>query len=424
MNIIHILSFAVLLAAQYAYGQVSGDRKINDGEFLRIRSYTFPAYEKAYGYTRVDGSQDAIQKYWSRKEYDEAISDEFFDFQKLIYSSDGLEVVTYVYKPRNSTAKQFPAIIFNRGSGIHKDLAPVLVPYMHRVAKKGYVVFAPMYRQSDGAGGIDSNGGDDVHDLLNMALLLKSLSYVDSENIFMSGESRGAMMTLQAARYGFPMKAAAIWGAFADIGKLFEANPQLLDYARKYWDGFSVEDPREDIEKRSVVYWPQSITIPLLIMHGERDRAIPTQHALEIAQSLQNNNRLYSLIVFADDNHILSKNQIERDDKTIEWFEKYNTESEKKFEDWLNTKANERELNNYGYDLIGRDRIDDAIMVFKLFVNRFPNNWNAYDSLGETLALNGEIEEAIRNYKMALGLTEEEEQKDRIQSVLKKLNNQ
>ncbi|MEK6153121.1 prolyl oligopeptidase family serine peptidase [Flavobacteriaceae bacterium 3-367] len=408
-----------LIGVQTTWAQaINNAQQGKDGTLVKLRPYEFPTYEQAYGYTRVDGSQDAIQKYWSQEEYDSAVSNPDFEFQKLIYWSDGLQVVTYVYKPKNTPDKQFPTIIFNRGSGIHKDLAPVLVPYMHRLAKEGYVVFAPMYRQSDGSEGMDANGGADLNDLLHMAPLLKSLPYVDTENTFMTGESRGALMTLQAIREGFPMKAAAIWGAFSDIEKLFKASPQLLEYAIKYWEGFNGKDPSEDIKKRSVVYWPEKINTPLLIMHGERDRATPVQHALDLAQSLQAHNRLYSLIIFADDNHILHKNQLERDAQTIAWFKKYNTESEAQIDAWLRTEATERELNRYGYALVERGRITDAVAVFKLFVSRFPENWIPYDGLAETLALNGNTDEAIKNYKIALDLVKDEKQKERILSIL------
>jgi dienelactone hydrolase len=329
IRILKVLAL-ILFVGNNSFGQeIENNKKIKDGEFLRIRPYSFPTYENAYGYTRFDRSQDAIQKYWSKDEYSNAVSDSLYEFQKLIYSSDGYEVVTYVYKPKHIEGNPLPTIIFNRGSSTHNDLAPVLIPLMNRLAKKGFVVFAPMYRQSDGGEGKDHMGGNDVHDLLNMVPLLETLKYVDMENIFMSGESRGAMMTLQAIKERFPMKAAAIWGAFYDMEKI--SNPQLLEFAKQNW-GFSSINPSEDFKKRSVAYWPEKITTPLLIMHGERDNSIPTQNALDIASSLQKNNRLYSLIIFAGDNHILSRNQLERDTKSIEWFEKFNSDAEKQTE--------------------------------------------------------------------------------------------
>ena len=64
----------------------------------------------------------------------------------------------------------------------------------------------------------------------------------------------------------------------------------------------------------------------------------------------------------------------------------------------------ENELNNLGYKLLGENRTDDAIKIFKLLVSEFPNSFNAYDSLGEAYLLNDNTELAIKNYKKSLEL--------------------
>ncbi len=58
--------------------------------------------------------------------------------------------------------------------------------------------------------------------------------------------------------------------------------------------------------------------------------------------------------------------------------------------------------NGIGYDLLGRDRIDAAIAVFEWNVERFPEAWNVYDSLGEAYAENGDTARAIDNYERSL----------------------
>ena len=42
--------------------------------------------------------------------------------------------------------------------------------------------------------------------------IIKSLEHAHTENIFMYGESRGGMMTYQAIRERFPLRAAAVFG--------------------------------------------------------------------------------------------------------------------------------------------------------------------------------------------------------------------
>jgi glyoxylase-like metal-dependent hydrolase (beta-lactamase superfamily II) len=60
------------------------------------------------------------------------------------------------------------------------------------------------------------------------------------------------------------------------------------------------------------------------------------------------------------------------------------------------------ELNNLGYHLLWRDRLDDAIEIFKLNIEAYPENANVYDSMGEGYKARGDTEQAIKNYERSL----------------------
>ena len=62
----------------------------------------------------------------------------------------------------------------------------------------------------------------------------------------------------------------------------------------------------------------------------------------------------------------------------------------------------ENELNMFGYQLLARDRIDEAIVIFELNVEAFPEGFNTYDSLAEAYMLAGQSEAAIINYERSL----------------------
>jgi len=67
----------------------------------------------------------------------------------------------------------------------------------------------------------------------------------------------------------------------------------------------------------------------------------------------------------------------------------------------------ESEFNDMGYRLMGHKRIKDAIEIFKLNVEMYPESWNAYDSLAEAYMNSGDNEKAIINYKKSLELNSE-----------------
>ena len=65
---------------------------------------------------------------------------------------------------------------------------------------------------------------------------------------------------------------------------------------------------------------------------------------------------------------------------------------------------NETLLNDIGYWLLKRERVDAAITVFRLNVEAYPNEWSVYSSLGEAYVKSGDIGLAIQSYKKSLEL--------------------
>ncbi len=68
------------------------------------------------------------------------------------------------------------------------------------------------------------------------------------------------------------------------------------------------------------------------------------------------------------------------------------------------SEINEGTLNILGYRLLGNNKIQEAIQIFKLNVEIHPNYANGYDSLGEAYMKAGENELAIQNYQKSLEL--------------------
>ena len=83
--------------------------------------------------------------------------------------------------------------------------------------------------------------------------------------------------------------------------------------------------------------------------------------------------------------------------------------------------ATEAEVNALGYQMLGQNRVEEALEMFRMNVIRYPNSWNAYDSLAEGLERAGDIEGAIINYRQALSLVNSAAQKQRIQETLTRL---
>ena len=83
-----------------------------------------------------------------------------------------------------------------------------------------------------------------------------------------------------------------------------------------------------------------------------------------------------------------------------------------------NPMVAEQRLNNVGYAFMRQKKVAEAIAVFKVNTELYPNSFNTYDSLAEAYMNNGDKELAIVNYKKSLELNPKNENGA---SMLKKL---
>jgi tetratricopeptide (TPR) repeat protein len=64
----------------------------------------------------------------------------------------------------------------------------------------------------------------------------------------------------------------------------------------------------------------------------------------------------------------------------------------------------EPDVNAWGYRLLEREQLKEAIEVFKLNVSLYPESSNTYDSLADGYFAAGDKALAIKNYKRSLEL--------------------
>jgi dipeptidyl aminopeptidase/acylaminoacyl peptidase len=281
-----------------------------DGTVLNRTAVSFPEY------TQVKD----ISWYYSENEYYSAISDDKVSYEKITYTSDGLKVIAYLATPVGKSSNKFPVVVFNRGSYIRNDIAFVHAALFHMFVKNGFVVIAPALRESEGGEGKDELGGKELSDIMNVSKLLSDLEMADTSNIFMLGESRGGIMTFQAIKNNFPMRAAATIGAITDLSAYVADQRWEEKTLNSFWNDYDL-NKKEILGKRSVLQWAEAIDVPLLILHGAKDPQVKPDHALRLAQQLSDAGKTYQLMILSQGNHILSKDSApERDRQVVEWF--------------------------------------------------------------------------------------------------------
>jgi tetratricopeptide (TPR) repeat protein len=75
----------------------------------------------------------------------------------------------------------------------------------------------------------------------------------------------------------------------------------------------------------------------------------------------------------------------------------------------LDLENTESDMNTLGYKYLNEGRNEEALAIFKINTETFPQSWNAYGSYGEALLKNGEKEEAIKNFEKSIQLNPDNE---------------
>ena len=82
----------------------------------------------------------------------------------------------------------------------------------------------------------------------------------------------------------------------------------------------------------------------------------------------------------------------------IKKYREFKSERQRRF---VNTESG---INQFGYSLLNGKRVADAIEIFKLNVEYYPNSANVYDSLGDAYQAAGKKDEAVKAYEKALSI--------------------
>ena len=273
---------------------------------------------------KLEMPADFAKRILSREEFERRNAYRGIDCQRIQYLSDGLKVVGYIWKPKNSEGKKLPLIIFNRGGNRERSkLEPWMAGGFYGFVSNGFVVIGSQYRGVDGGEGKDEYGGADVRDVLNLIPLARSLGYVDMNNVFMFGNSRGGMMTYLALKQNIPVNAAAVMSGVTDLPGNAQDRPELVStiYQELIPD---FETRREDaMRERSAVHWPDKINVPLLMLHGTADRSIGAGRTLALAQKLQDLGKSYELIIYAGGDHGLTLDRADSERRVLDWFRRH-----------------------------------------------------------------------------------------------------
>lgn len=287
--------------------------------------------------TPYEAQSELTRFRFPRDVYERAANDDRFAATRITYASDGLRITGLLVQPRQPPPQPLPAILYCRGGTA--DFGALdesdLVTF-HAWAELGFVVLASNYRGGGGSDGTDTWCGDDIHDVLAMVPLARSLPVVDGDNLFLVGLSRGGPMVYGALRDGIAVRAAAVMAGVSDLtaADMQAREHEFADgdddvFRSMGWGGWRAVwpdyDHRADAHKRarSAVYWPERLRVPVLLLHASDDPRVPASQSEQLAAALQRIGAPHELVLYEHDGHSLPLHREDRDRRIAAWFARH-----------------------------------------------------------------------------------------------------
>lgn len=300
-----------------------------DGAILGTRPYAPPieSYEALVARMASAPRPDARDGAFDEAAFRRARPPELFDAlksgdveaQRIVYASDGLKIEGYLLQPARREGR-LPVIVFARGGNRNfGEIGMAQMLDMAGWARRGYIVLATNYRGSSRSEGQDEYGGADVNDLLALFETARTLPHADTANMYLIGVSRGGMMVFRAIAEGAPVRAAAVVGGAADLHANAQGRPQMAAIYSELMPDHAAEAANRFC-RRSAVCWPEKITVPVLLLHGEADWRVDVADARRLAEGLKTAGRPHDLVVYPGDDHPLNANMADAWDRALNLF--------------------------------------------------------------------------------------------------------
>jgi dipeptidyl aminopeptidase/acylaminoacyl peptidase len=193
-----------------------------------------------------------------------------------------------------------PALLLLHGwSWPDNDPSRGMVPAAVAFQRAGFTVLVPSMRGWPPSGGEDDCAGKQVDDALQALEWLGRQSGVDADWLFLAGFSQGGQVALLAATYGAPVQAVAAfapvvqpgaWGAVTHV-------EGIRNYVVEECGG------PDGWPSRDVMFRASRLERPLLLVHGEADRRVPTQQSTGLYDRLTELQRPVKLELIAGAEH-------------------------------------------------------------------------------------------------------------------------
>ncbi len=230
---------------------------------------------------------------------------------------DGMIIPSLLTLPNNKPAKNLPAILFPHGGPEAYDRKGF--DYMAQYfASQGYAVIQPQFRGATGFGpehriaGRGEWGKKMQDDLTDAISDLVEKGTINPERVCIVGASYGGYAALAGATFTPDVyKCAVSINGVSDVERMMKTDRR--EYGKNHWvvsywekvisQGNVDEDHLETI---SPINHIDNIDIPVLLIHGERDNVVKFRQSKNMANKLEDANKVFEFVKLEKGDHHLS----------------------------------------------------------------------------------------------------------------------
>ncbi|WP_167449519.1 alpha/beta hydrolase family protein [Halobacillus trueperi] len=240
----------------------------------------------------------------------------------ITYKSNGVEIPGLWIEP-DEVEGSLPLLIHNRGGVGESSLTEAQeLKNLSYWAEQGYAVLATHYRENAEGKFEPTEKKDFVRDVLDLKKVGAELNHVDEDRTVMLGYSCGGWMSLLAVQQEMDVDAVAVIGAITDLKQLYLTEPEPV---QKQIERLMGEPGGEESWYRELapIHWVEDINVPILMLHGERDRTVPIEQARLFATLMESEHDLHRYVEYENGDHGLRLHFKEYAPEVLDWFDKH-----------------------------------------------------------------------------------------------------
>lgn len=253
--------------------------------------------------------------------------------EHLSFEMDGTDIDGWIMKPVDFKEGELYPAILNIHGGPKTVFGDVFFHEMQYWANSGYVVFYCNPHGSDGKGDAFADirgkyGTIDYDDIMEFTdLVVEKCSFIDEDNVGVTGGSYGGFMTNWIIGHTDRFKAAASQRSISNWMSFFGTT----DIGYYFSDDQQATTPWSDPEKlwfHSPMKYADKVTTPTLFIHAEDDYRCWLPEGLQMFSSLKYHGVDSRLVMFREENHDMSrsgkpKHRVRRLEEITNWFDNY-----------------------------------------------------------------------------------------------------